>query len=270
MTTEVEEPQMTWKELSKIVCGLVQEQGEWAGAPMPVENYELVVAPSYSYQALNGMKWANMEDRLGMTPVEPQLEFEETSKDATVTEVVETLVDIFQPQVVNSWWMPSRGGYVHVIRDRFGKSRAYIDWEFVARPAKTVEKAFAFFEAAEVLDGAAEMMAMDKLRSLIKPHLFNGYLIHGMILETSPRSGVTYIIRKGKPTIALRPGLDGNSRILCCLCMHPIGYYAGSMCGVMVPTDEVISHLILIRAKEEFFWRKANQHPSWAWEAGLN
>ena len=58
-------------------------------------------------------------------------------------------------------------------------------------------------------------------------------------------------------------------KILACLCMHPIAYYAGSWAGAMCPTDDVIAHLSLMRADEHMFWKRSNQHPPYRPEAGL-
>ena len=245
---------LTWKELAQKGCQAAEDRGEWAGAPMPIDTYPLVVAPSYEFQGLNGVCWNKAEE-------------DEEPKKTNLDVVSDILQETIEP--VNSWWCSDRGGNVCIFRVG-ARTVFYIDRDYARRSSRTLQRSFAAFEAAQVLDADAELMAMDKLKSLVRPHLFDGYLLHGMILETSPRSGVTYILRKGRPTIALRPDAGGNMRILCCLCMHPIGYYAGTFVGCMVPTDEVISHLILIRAKEEFFWRKANQHPASAWEAGLN
>ena len=43
----------------------------------------------------------------------------------------------------------------------------------------------------------------------------------------------------------------------------------GSWAGAMVPTDDVIAHLSLMRGDEHMFWKRCNQHPSWRPEAGL-
>lgn len=235
------------RELATACNRAAEEHGEWAGAPMPIESHELVMAPSYGFQGLNGLRWRDDTERM-----------EEATK------LVSTLLRI---QHINSWWCPKRGGYVHIYR-MDGKVMHYIDWDYSQRYKTTMERAFAAFEVAQHLSAEAELMAQDKLRSMIRPHLFNGYMIHGMVLETSERSGVTYVFRKGRPTIALRPDKDGM-KILCCLCLHPVAYYAGTFVGAMVPTDEVISHLVMMRTDEHLFWRKANHHPAWAWEAGL-
>jgi hypothetical protein len=116
----------------------------------------------------------------------------------------------------------------------------------------------------------AEIKAMEMLNKLLPPHIFKMYFLSGMFLETSRRSGVTYIFRRLKPTIAIRPAKNGiDSRILCCLCLHPIGYYEDTWAGAMCPTDDVIAHLLLMRADEKLFWRRANQIAPHRPEAGL-
>lgn len=119
-----------------------------------------------------------------------------------------------------------------------------------------------------------EANAIDLLHGLVSPRQFKHYMMTGMFIETSKRSGVTYIFRRLKPTVALaaHPGLPEGKfgmTILACLCMHPIAYYADSWAGAMVPTDDVIAHLQLMRADEKLYWRRANQHPPYRPEAGL-
>ena len=58
-------------------------------------------------------------------------------------------------------------------------------------------------------------------------------------------------------------------RILACLCLHPIAYYADSWAGAMCPTDDVIAHLMLMRGDEPMFWRRSNQHAPTRPEAAL-
>ena len=80
------------------------------------------------------------------------------------------------------------------------------------------------------------------------------------------------MLRKGRPTIAIRIHEDEWSwwmDILCALCMHPLGFYEGTWAGVMAPSDEVLAHLLHIRADEHYFWRKANQIPLDEIESGI-
>lgn len=113
-----------------------------------------------------------------------------------------------------------------------------------------------------------ESNALHSLAGLLPHHAFKRYLLTGMFLESSERSGVTYMFRKLKPTVAIHND-HGTLKILCALCLHPIAYYAGSWAGAMCPTDDVIAHLMLMRGDEHMLWKRANQHAPWLPEAGL-
>jgi len=113
-----------------------------------------------------------------------------------------------------------------------------------------------------------ESNALQTLAGLLRHSQFKRYLLTGMFLETSKRSGVMYCFRKLRPTVAI--DLKGNdTRIMCTLCMHPIAYYADSWAGAMCPTDDIIAHLMLMRADEHMFWKRSNQHSAYKREAGL-
>ena len=58
-------------------------------------------------------------------------------------------------------------------------------------------------------------------------------------------------------------------RCLAVLCLHPIGYYANSWAGCMVPSDDVIAALAMMRGDEAMFWGKAVKHEPHEPEAGL-
>jgi hypothetical protein len=116
-----------------------------------------------------------------------------------------------------------------------------------------------------------EAAAMRLLGEKTSHRQFKQYMLTGMFLERSKRSGVFYLFRRLKPTIALSSGghESRDIRILAALCMHPIAYYAGSWAGAMCPTDDVIAHLMLMRADEHMLWKRSNQHPPYRPEAGL-
>lgn len=115
-----------------------------------------------------------------------------------------------------------------------------------------------------------EARALQLLANVLRHHQMKTYLLTGMFLEYSKRSGVCYVFRKLRPTIALRPSPDGTDMyILAALCMHPIAYYAQSWAGAMCPTDDVLSHLMMMRGDEPMFWRRSNQHPAHRPEAGI-
>lgn len=112
-----------------------------------------------------------------------------------------------------------------------------------------------------------EGRAVRLLGEMLPHHMLKSYLLTGMFVETSRRSGVSYVFRRLRPTVALRQA-DDDVRFLAALCMHPIGYYQGSWAGAMCPTDEIIAHLLLMRGDEPMYWRRCNQHQRRP-EAGL-
>lgn len=110
----------------------------------------------------------------------------------------------------------------------------------------------------------AELRAMDSLKKRLNGAQWDSYVLSGMFLEESKRSGLHYFFRKGYPTIATsyRPGTKkgySEGRVIACLCLHPMGYYQGSYCGLMCPTDEVICQLLMMRADERRYWGKCGQ-----------
>jgi hypothetical protein len=121
--------------------------------------------------------------------------------------------------------------------------------------------------ASEAWGIEQEATALNLLATLVNHHQFKQYMLTGMLMERSKRSNVLYLFRRLRPTVAL--SVRDTPRILCTLCMHPIGYYDDSWAGAMAPTDDVIAHLMLMRGDEHMFWRRCNQHPTFVQEAGL-
>lgn len=113
-----------------------------------------------------------------------------------------------------------------------------------------------------------ESKAVRLLGTLVRHHQFKKYLLTGAFLERSEKSGVYYFFRKLRPTVAFTEKGE-ELKILCSLCMHPIAYYQDSWAGAMTPTDDVIAHLMLMRADEHLYWKRCNQHPASRPEAGL-
>lgn len=226
-----------WAAVRRFADEAAADRGEWAGAPVPVDHVPLVMEPRYPFPGLNGCKLGEKAEAAG----EPE------------------------PYVLlNVWRDYRRDRTVFVCREANGRSRGYLLPDGCGRRLgywlNTLGVA-----AQHVWDVATEDRALEKLRALVTPHAFNCYRLAGMFLETSGRSGVTYLFRKLRPTLAMRPGGDGNMRVLTALCLHPLGYYDGTWAGVMCPTDDVVAHLMLMRGDEHRFWKKANHHGlSWA------
>jgi len=113
-----------------------------------------------------------------------------------------------------------------------------------------------------------EANAVKLMATLVSHRQFKHYLLTGSFMESSKRSKLVYVFRRLRPTLAV--SLRGcYSRILCAMCMHPIGYYEGSWAGAMAPTDDVIAHLMLMRGDEHMFWRRSNQHSAWEQQSGI-
>lgn len=216
---------------------LSQRVGEYCGLPPTIDGERLVITPRHrAYQAFQ-------EHNEKMTP-----EGDDTD----------------QCKMVNSWW--SRRDRMDVVLWR--NPAGNLEWgripaaNHLAYDLRTMGCSIAW-------SVDAENKAKKKLAALIPEHLYRGYDLTGMFIETSKRSGVTYLFRRLKPTVALRPDKRGDMRVLACLCMHVIGHYDQSWAGALCPTDDVLTHLLLMRADEKIFWKRANQIPAYRPEAGL-
>lgn len=212
---------------------LAEERDEWAGIPMPIEGMPLVVEPKY-----------------------PRAE---AIMQIGAQEVPETDGDY---KVRNIFWSFHRRSRLAIF-ERDGK----IDWGLLPG-VHHLSHDLSTLGASDAWGLEQESNALDLLGTLVRPRQFKQYLLTGMFMERSKRSGVHYLFRRLKPTVALSTR-SGETKFLCALCLHPIAYYRGSWAGAMCPTDDVIAHLMLMRADEPMFWRRANQHPSYTPEAGL-
>lgn len=166
----------------------------------------------------------------------------------------------------NVWWSRRKNASVHVV-EVDGKIRSVI----VPRNSRATYEINTLL-AADAWGIEQEATAIQLLGKLVGHRAFKAYMLTGMFLETSKRSGLSYLFRKLRPTLVLdgRSQSEGEStKILCALCLHPIAYYEDSWAGAMTPTDDVIAHLMLMRGDEPMLWRRANQHAPYRPEAGL-
>lgn len=106
---------------------------------------------------------------------------------------------------------------------------------------------------------AAEVQAQRRLFEALSKEQRETYIVTDAVVEKG-RSGLRYLIRKNRPTLAVRE-IAEVGRVLCALCLHPAAYYTETWAGVMPPSDEVLAHLLMIRGDEHFYWRQANQIP---------
>lgn len=231
-----EKPTLTWHQLRAAVERLSEKMNEWAGIPLPVEGCPLVIDSRFPNAAalmeIGRKADAGDTDNRGRT-------------------------------LINTFWSWSKRSDIVIFRERDGRT----DWGVVPG-VHHIGYDLGCLEAADVWGIEPEARALELLGTLLLERQFHQYLLTGQFMERSARSGVSYLFRRLKPTVAIRED-KGRLRILCCLCLHPIAYYAGSWAGAMVPTDDVIAHLMLMRGDEKMFWRRANQQPPYRPEAGL-
>lgn len=230
---------------------VAERDKEWCGIPMPLNGEKLVIEEKNPWATgLAAVELARVSPRPNHDP-RPAREFRCVISDTD------------QPVVRNTFWS-SRLSSEIVIWEQDGK--------FTCSPIPGIHHFGMDLHTLGCADAwslETEMTAMHSLRELIGHHHFRQYLLTGMFLESSKRSGVKYAFRRLKPTVAIGSTKSGELKILCCLCLHPIAFYDGTWAGAMCPTDDVIGHLMLMRGDEAMFWRRANQHPPHRPEAGL-
>lgn len=248
----------TWDELRDAISQLALEREHYAGYPMPDDECELVVHPRFPLQEMNGFKTGDKEDTESA-----ELDLLTPEARARVAELHELFN---QGKIVNYWFDIRRQTDVMIWHTKEGRARVSVRQNSVGAKATL---ALSTIGVSRNWDLQAEWTAMEKLASMVPEHIFKYYVTTGSFIETSPRSGVIYIFRRCRPTLAMSSRKGGNLTTLCALCMHPIGYYRGSFGGAMVPTDDVIAHLTLMRGDEHHYWKCCNQHSPWMPEAGL-
>jgi hypothetical protein len=228
----------TFEQLAIVANQIAEERGEWAGIPIPLDDLDLIVEKKFPYDMSRVCKAKDTD------PDDPN----------NYPELV----------VVNSWWSFRLSREVIVMRNR--KGRAVVGYQ----PAHKAAIILRTLGASRVWPMEAECKAMEKLHAMIGDHRFIQYLQTGTFLETSKRSDVKYLFRRLRPTLALRPTPDGkDTRVLCALCAHSVGYYQDTWAGVLPPTDEVISALCWMRGDEAKWWAQCNQHNPNCPQAGL-
>jgi len=234
--------ELSFDQVKKLLATAAEMKGEWAGIPCALEDMRLIMEPRYPYPEIAKTKASEEEDK------------------------ILALFDIIEKKrgtkVVNQWYDGRR--VISVVQDKNGRAHHLKSPTYGGR---SVDLQINTIGAARAWDVDAEFIAMIRLRQLLKNWPWSSYVMTGSFLETSPRSKIMYMFRRCRPTLAFAN--DGEKvRILAALCLHPIGYYQDSFAGVLVPTDDVIAHLLLMRADEKKFWSKANQHHLWEPEAG--
>lgn len=219
----------SWSAARNVLKRMGESAEEWAGLPMPIDGETLTVEPSYRFA--------------------PAFQHEPEPDEDGVT-------------LRNHFWS-TRWRREILVWDEAGKVR----WGPVPGVGH-IDQDLRTIGCSVAWGIEQEQRALKLLGTMVKHHTFKMYLLTGMFLETSERSGVSYLFRRLKPTVALKAQGE-KMKVLCALCMHPIAYYADSWAGAMCPTDDVIAHLAMMRSDEPMFWRRANQHPPHVPQAGL-
>jgi hypothetical protein len=230
------------------------ERGEYSGIPVPISGNSLVVHPSFSFAKV----------------------FQSQINDITTREEQEKYEkkygkDKGRYEYINSFYSHKKRCTIIVMRDKTTGKVVH----GLKPAAHAASEILGTLHASDVWGVDQEQAALQTLGGMLKHRQFKQYLLTGMFLERSKKSHVTYIFRRLRPTIALgaippeKAEDDTEATILCCLCMHPIAYYAGSWAGAMCPTDDVIAHLALMRGDEHMFWRRCNQHDPGTTQAGI-
>lgn len=245
-------PLPTYAEVSRRVSQLLVSRGEeWAGLPMPIPGLRLTLEPRNPWR-----------ERLNL--IEEAVHKGESNAPGDVIHVT-SLDDEHEASpwtVRNAWFSRRLGVTITILSNGQRVTFGHGAYDYVRR----FQFAFDTMRAAAAWTIDTEMTAVEKLSELLehRAHLWDAYVMTGTFIETSARSGVTYLFRRCRPTVAFR-----DEHILCTLCLHPVGYYENTHAGSMCPTDDVIAHLLLMRADEPFFWRRCNQHAPWRPESGL-
>lgn len=232
-----------WAAIYGAADDLAISRGEWAGYPKLIPGQPVLVEPTHEWAKRNGTTVVTIDG---------------PSKERGWPEGV---------TVVNSWHSEGKNATVYVL-DVDGRRRAW--WcRDQGWPTRLLTMALPALGVANYCDWEAEEKAVQLLRGMVSETQFNQYVLTGSFLESSSMSGVKYLFRKGRPTVALGTSKSGNVGFLAALCLHPLGYYKGTWMGAMVPTDDVIAHLVLMRGDEPMLWRKATHHPAHSAAAGL-
>lgn len=222
----------SYSDLRRMFSSVMLDRGEWAGIPMPVDGLRMHLESTYPYQELASLFDPQKDEGDGLENGE---------------------------RLINTWYSRVRRAFVFLVRALDGRTQHYVLPDHLH--LRRVDIALKSIQATWAHDFETEAVAMTSLGEQLTNEQLRQYLLLGQFLEKSKRSGVTYVFRRARPTIAMKPALKhDNMMVLAVLCMHPIGYYRETTIGAMTPSDDVLAHLMLMRGDEAMYWRRCNQH----------
>lgn len=168
-------------------------------------------------------------------------------------------------KLINSW-IGRDGCRVFIIETTDGKRNAYLDQHPVVERFHRMIETIGARQFAVL--ARAEAKAMCNLADRLTIAQADSYVLNGCFIESSKRSKVRYLFRRGLPTIAL---CDRGATVgfLAALCLHPLAYFDDTFAGSMAPSDEVLAHLLMMRSDEHRFWKESNQHPIYDPRSGI-
>lgn len=252
---------MSWTDVKQTINAIETARGEWCGMPLPLAGLGLQMESRYPHC-----------ERIATL----QALFDGNDPPATARRARQD--GVYDGCTVrNRFHSAEAHGEVIIWHDRTGAIQHGVVPDVVKRNIFH----FGPYETLDAWDLDTELTAMETLATLLSEKMYKSYVITSQFLETSKRSGLTYYFRRLRPTIVMSPRQsrcsyfhggsadDGQMRILTTLCLHPLGYYAGTRCGAMAPTDDVIAHLLLMRGDEHMLWKRANHHAPHRPESGL-
>lgn len=242
---------------------------EWQGIPVPLDEDDmpLVLHDKHPLRDVFG-GGVGIEVIVGGPPDPEPLE----DLDASIARAFDRTRG---ERIVNRWYDPAHNRDVHIFKRDDGTAFAVTTRRAPNNSMDRLDLWVRTMIASDAWDLDAEIKAMEKLGGLLSPRQRRSYLLTGAFIETSKKSGLVYLFRRLRPTVVLSGNHkwwsrhQENMRCIAVLCMHPVGYYADTWAGCMVPTDDVIAHLLSMRGDEAYFWRKANKHDPASPEAGL-
>ncbi len=276
LEADVETQEWDWDRYRRTFDRISDEVDDWQGTPVYLTGHRLRLNDRHplreAYRDISDAELGPELDIIVGGPSDGAID-----PDADPVELVgQALERAEDEEIVNHWFAAKLNCDVFIFRRRStGRSFAVRAPRSPDRSMDRLDLWMMTLGASDAWDMAAEHKAREKLRGLLTDRQWRHYDLTGSFLETSPRSDLVYVFRRLRPTIALTPRWPWHKtqhdrmRCLAVLCMHPIGYYDRSWAGCLVPSDDVIAHLLFCRADEAGYWRVANQHDARQPEAGL-
>lgn len=221
---------------------IAEKGGEHCGLPLSFEGQGITVDERYRFAGI-------FEDKRHVTATNRHHHEEDDLKRRFPEGTV----------IRNLWYSKRRRCMIALYQTPEDVQHGRVNWGFALN--SPIDKLIGTLGCTQAWGMEQEATAMRTLYELLTPHQYHCYFMTGMILESSKRSGITYLFRRLRPTVALKANKKTDSiHFLCSLCMHPIGYYTDTWAGTMCPTDDIIAHLMLMRGDEARYWKQSTQH----------